>query len=67
MKVFEVPEVEVVRFGHHDVLRTSCTSVCDCVDCVPCEIGDDCSKYEMCPRYCGKDTTCNPNTPCWEN
>lgn len=59
MKVFEVPEVEIVRFGKQDVLTTSCTSVCDCVDCLPCEIGNDCKYYDTCPKYCAKDSSKN--------
>lgn len=63
MKMFEVPQVEVVRFGHQDVLTASCPPVCECVDCTPCETGNDCRYYDTCPRYCGKDTTCSSNNP----
>ncbi len=40
MKVFEVPEVEVVNFKKDDIIVTS---VCGCVDCPECPAGsNDC-------------------------
>jgi len=35
MKVFEVPEFEVVHFSRQDVITASCT----CVDCTICPPG----------------------------
>lgn len=40
MKVFEIPEVQVVYFGDNDVIATS---TCFCVDCPECPSGsNDC-------------------------
>lgn len=56
MKVFEVPQVEIVRFGQKDVLTTSsCPTDCTCVECLPCVVGDDCEYYDTCRTYCARD------------
>ena len=55
MKVFEVPQVEIVRFGNADVLTTSCPTDCTCVECLPCEAGNHCTYYDTCPTYCARD------------
>ena len=52
MKVFEVPQIEVVRFGRQSILASSCPPVCECVDCLPCEVGNDCGYHDTCPKYC---------------
>lgn len=39
MKMFEIPEVEFVRFDQRDVIVTS---TCECVECGVCPEGDHC-------------------------
>ncbi len=53
MKVFEVPQMEVIRFGKTDVLTSS--PDCTCVECLPCAEGDHCTYYDTCPGFCAKD------------
>jgi len=56
MKVFEAPAFEVVHFGKMNVVTSStCSTDCECVDCLPCEYGDDCKYYDTCPTYCVKN------------
>ena len=56
MKVFEIPQVEVVRFGKNDVLTSSiCPTDCICVECLPCADGDHCTYYDTCPTHCARD------------
>lgn len=54
MKVFEVPQMEIVMFGKTDVMTTS--PGCYCVDCTKCEVGsNDCRYVDTCPTYCPRD------------
>ncbi len=56
MKVFEIPQVEIVLFGQMDVVMTSsCPTDCTCVECLPCEDGDHCAYFDTCPTYCARD------------
>lgn len=55
MKAFEVPQVEVVRFGKMDVLTSSCPTDCMCVECLPCAEGDHCTYFDTCPTHCARD------------
>lgn len=57
MKVFEVPQMEVVRFGKNDVLTSSpsCSTNCLCVECLPCAEGNHCTYYDTCPTHCARD------------
>lgn len=52
MKVFEAPQLEIVRFGQKDMLTTSCPPDCICVECLPCEDSNHCTYYDTCPTYC---------------
>ena len=61
MKAFEIPQMEVIRFGRVDMMTTS--PGCDCVDCTPCEYGNHCEYYDTCRTYCGKDANCVVNNP----
>lgn len=45
MKVFVIPEVEVVSFSQKDIISTS---VCRCVDCTICPPGkNNCTCYDF--------------------
>ena len=55
MKEFEVPQVEVVRFGKQDVMTASCPTDCMCVECLPCAEGDHCTYFDTCPNFCARD------------
>lgn len=55
MKVFEVPQVEIVLFGQMDVMTASCPTDCICVECLPCAEGDHCTYYDTCKTYCARD------------
>lgn len=56
MKAFEVPQVEVVRFGKNDVLTEStCATDCICVECLPCVDSDHCTYYDTCRTFCARD------------
>ena len=55
MKAFEAPCVDVVRFTQSDVVVCSCPTDCECVECLPCEHGNDCKWFDTCPTYCAKD------------
>jgi hypothetical protein len=48
MKVFEVPQVEVIRFEQVDVLTSSCLEDVPCKTCPGCPPGSyDCGCYDF--------------------
>lgn len=57
MKVFKVPEIEIVRFGKVDIVSSaSCPTNCFCVDCSICPPGsNDCKWYDTCNNFCQRD------------
>jgi uncharacterized protein CbrC (UPF0167 family) len=53
MKEFKAPQFEVIHFGNKDLMTSSID--CDCVECLPCEHGNDCRYVDTCPTYCVRD------------
>lgn len=45
MKMFAIPEAEIIRFVKKDVIATS---TCKCVECTTCTSGDDCECNDLC-------------------